>query len=196
MQSIFKIVYKGEHTLLAALREVFFHVEFSYRHSKNSVDSCNGSLPPWLILLGAGKNLAEFKVNLAEIIAEHAACTINNTELCIILKRLHRSFVQDSFHLLELLRLTDRDGVNCWISNTFQDIVPHNAREILLKILVTHLVEVVWNIAELCPGLASPCYAELDGKYVLHLGLCLVLCVANHCKELANKVFVSFQNFL
>ena len=151
MESVFQIVYKGEHTLLAALREILFYIEFSYRHSKYSVYCSNGSLPPWLVFLGTAHYLAELKSNGTEIIAEHIGSAVDHAKLCIVFEGLERYFLQDFLNLVELLRLAYGDVIDLRIAEALEYFVPHDSREILLEVCVCHLVEVVRDVAEFGP---------------------------------------------
>ena len=96
-----------EHTLLAALREVFLHIELTDSLAQDAAHGTYGTLPARTILLNTAHHLAQLEGYGTEVIAQLVGGSADNLSLSICLQVVERLLCENLFHLMDRLWLSD-----------------------------------------------------------------------------------------
>ena len=185
-----------EHTLLAALWEVLLYVNLTDGLAQHAAHGTYGTLPARTVLLNTAHHLAQLEGYGTEIIAQHTGSTCDNLDFGVCLQIIQRCLGKHLLHFVDWLRLTHADFLEGRETGCQEHVTPVDARIVGNQLIVSHLVIVLVDVAQLHLAVASLGDAGLDGHHCLHLLLCGGLVVAHHLEELLHVSLVSLTNLL
>ena len=165
-------------------------IELAHGLAHDTAHERHGAFPARTVLLHPVHDAAEFEGLGAEVVAQLAGGTGDDLDLGVCLQVVEGCLGQDFLHLMDRLGLPHVHGVEAGESRGEEHVAPVDAGEVGHQLVVTHLVVVGVDVAQLHSAVAGFGDAGLDGHHCLHLLFGRVVVVAHHLEEVAHKGLV------